>query len=129
MRHSTKSYSDDLRERVVKARLSGKSVPEVAEIFDVSKDCIFRWVARYQETGSYASAKRGGAKKSKIQDMEKFSEFVQANAHCTLKQMKEKWEDELSEMALSRALKKLGITRKKSPRSTANAMKRSVNPS
>lgn len=126
MAHSTKTYSDDLRERVVKSRLSGKGAVEVAEIFDVSKDCVRRWVIRYQETGSYGSAKRGGTKQPKIRDMAKFAEFVQANTHCTLKQMKEKWEDELSEMALSRALKKLGITRKKTPPSTTNATRKSV---
>jgi transposase len=126
MAHSTKSYSDDLRERAVKSRLSGKSALEVARIFDVSKDCVRRWVIRYQETGSYSSAKRGGTKKSKIQDMDRFAEFVQANAYCTLKQMKEKWEDDVSEMALSRALKKLGITRKKSLPSTTNATRKSA---
>jgi transposase len=126
MRHSTKSYSDDLRERVVKARLSGKSASEVAEIFDVSKDCVRRWAIRYQEAGSYSSVKRGGTKKPKIQDMAKFAEFVQANAHCTLKQMQEKWETQVSQMALSRALKKLGITRKKSLISIANVTKRSA---
>lgn len=126
MGHSTKSYSDDLRERVVKSRLSGKSALEVAETFDVSKDCVRRWVIRYQETGSYSSEKRGGTKKSKIQNIAEFAEFAQANAHFTLKQMKEKWEDDVSEMALSRALRKLGMTRKKSPASIANATKQSA---
>jgi transposase len=126
MAHSTKSYSNDLRERVVKARLSGVSVEDVAETFGVSRDCVYRWVALYQESGSAHPKRRGGYKQPKISDMVKFEAFAKAHAHSTLSQMKEKWEGDVSEMSMSRALKRLGWTRKKNTTTTANAMKQSA---
>jgi transposase len=128
MGHSTKSYSDDLRQRVVEARLSGMPVREISAIYDVDDNSVYRWVSHYQSTGSYAAKQRGKGRKPKIVDMEKFEAFAKAHAHCTLKQMQAKWEDEVSEMCLSRTLKKLGWTHKKSKPATANAMKPSEKP-
>lgn len=129
MAHSTKNLSNDLRERVVKARLSGMRVKDIVQQFSVSPSSIQRWVQRYRETGSVDAKKRGGAKSSKITDMAKFESFAKAYAYCTLRQMQAKWEDEVSEMCLSRALKRLGWTRKKSRPTTANATKQNAQPS
>ena len=126
MAHSTKSYSNDLRERVVKARLSGVSVEDVAEMFQVSRDCVYRWVKRHQETGNAYPKRRGGYKEPKITDMVKFEAFAKAHAHSTLTRMKEKWEGDVSEMSMSRTLKRLGWTRKKNTTTTANVTKRSA---
>jgi transposase len=126
MAHSTKSYSEDLRRRVVEARLSGKSEAEISATYQVSHDCVRRWVIQYRETGSFSSKQRGGYKKPKIEDMAKFEAFARAHAHSTLTQMQAHWEEEVSLMCLSRALKRLGWTRKKSSTTTANATKRSV---
>lgn len=126
MAHSTKSYSLDLRKRVVESRLSGGSVSEVSATFQVSRDCVYRWVAHYQATGDVAPKKRGGYKQPKIIDMEKFEAFATAHAYSTLAQMCAKWEGDVSEMCMSRALKRLGWTRKKSKRITANVTKKSV---
>ena len=124
--HSTKSYSDDLRRLVVEARLSGESEAEISATYQVSHDCVRRWVIQYRETGSYSSKQRGGYKKPKILDSAKFEAFAQAHAHSTLAQMQAHWEEEVSLMCLSRALKRLGWTRKKSNTTTANALSRSV---
>jgi len=129
MAHKTKSYSDDLRERVVKARLSGVSVSELVERFSVDDNSVYRWVAQYQKTGNFSPKQRGGYKKSKISDMVKFEAFAKSHAHSTLSQMKEQWAENVSLMCLSRALKRLGWTRKKNKRTTANATKKSVKPS
>ena len=126
MAHSTKSYSNDLRQRVVEARLSGMSADAVAVTFQVSRDCVYRWVAQYHNTGSIAPKQRGGYKQPKITDMEKFEAFAKAHAHSTLTRMKERWEGEVSEMCLSRTLKRLGWTRKKNKPTTANATRSSA---
>jgi transposase len=126
MAHSTKSYSEDLRQRVVEARLSGGSVCGVSERYHVSQDSVRRWTARYEETGSVSASRRGGYRPPKIKDMTKFEAFAKAHAHSTLTQMKEQWEEEVSEMCLSRTLKRLGWTRKKSSTATANATKRNA---
>ncbi len=129
MAHSTSSYSEDLRYRVVKARLSGQAVSEIAKTYQVDDNSVYRWVNRYKKTGSVAAKKRGGGRPSKIRDIAKFEAFAKAHAYCTLKQMQAKWEDDVSEMCLSRALKRLGWTRKKSRLTTANATKLSEKPS
>jgi len=113
MAHSTKSYSEDLRLRVVKARLGGKSVSEVVALYEVDDNSVYRWVARYEATGSVAARHRGGGRKPKIEDMVKFEAFARTHAHSTLKQMQAHWEEEVSLMCLSRALTRLGWTRKK----------------
>ena len=126
MAHSTKSYSEDLRKRVVEARLSGRSVAEIAKLYQVDDNSVYRWVAHYKETGSHKPKKRGTGRKPKIQDMEKFEAFAKAHAYSTLAQMCAKWEDEVSEMCMSRALKRLGWTRKKSKRTIVNAIRKNV---
>jgi transposase len=126
MRHSTKSYSDDLRQRVVDARLSGMSVAEVSRRFQVSGDSVNRWVKKHATQGSVAPKQRGGYRPAKIHDMEKFEAFAKAHAHSTLARMRAQWEGEVSEMCLSRALKRLGWTRKKNRRATANATSKSA---
>jgi transposase len=126
MRHSTKSYSDDLRQRVVDARLSGMLAVEVARLFQVSRDSVNRWVKQHATEGRVAPKRRGGYRPAKIADMAKFEAFAKAHAHSTLARMKAQWEGEVSQMCLSRALKRLGWTRKKNRRTTANATKKSA---
>lgn len=55
-----KTYSLDLRERVVAQVLTGKQVRAVAKTFDVSVSSAVKWSQRYRETGSAAPGKRGG---------------------------------------------------------------------
>jgi transposase len=126
MAHSTKSYGVDLRQRVVDARLSGMTVDDVSTTFQVSKDSVYRWVKQHKNAGSVLPKQRGGYKKPKITDMDKFEAFAKAHAHSTLTRMKEQWEGEVSEMCLSRTLKRLGWTRKKNKRTTANATRKSA---
>ncbi len=121
-----KSYSDDLRERVVSSRLKGMSVSEASEVYGIHRNCVYRWTARHASTGSVSAYMRGGRKKGKIQDMEKFLKFAEAHAHSTLKQMASAWEDEVSEMTMSRTLRKIGWSRKKRLIVTSNAMSQSI---
>lgn len=58
-----RAYSDDLRERVASAVLSGRSVREVAATFDVSVASAVRWSQRLRETGCAGSRRMGGYKK------------------------------------------------------------------
>ena len=50
----SKSYSCDLRERVVEAVESGASRHEAADRFEISVSSAVRWVQRWKETGSCA---------------------------------------------------------------------------
>jgi transposase len=118
-----KSYDEDLRVRVIAARRSGMEVEEVSKLFSVSRDCVYRWTARHDETGETKARGRGGRKKSKITDEEKFRKFAEAHTYSTLEQMRMSMEEEVSIMTISRMLRKLGITRKKRPMAILKEMK------
>ena len=53
-------YSLDLRERVVAAVESGRSVRDVASSFGVSVSSVVKWSQRYRATGSAAALPMGG---------------------------------------------------------------------
>jgi transposase len=108
----TKSLSEDLRKRVVKARLSGESVKDVAVRFGVGRDCVYRWFALYKATGTVKPRQRGGYRPAKIQDLEKFRKFAEAHRGSLLSEMAAAWGG-VSEMCISRALKRIGWSRKK----------------
>src|SRR3979409_1784163 len=55
-----KPYSQDLRERVVRAVEAGASCHEAAAAFEVGVSSAIRWVARWRETGSVAAKPMGG---------------------------------------------------------------------
>ena len=55
----TRSYSLDLRERVVAAVAAGGTCRQVAERFQVSVASVVKWSQRYRATGSVAAKKRG----------------------------------------------------------------------
>ncbi|CDM96798.1 transposase (fragment) [Limnospira indica PCC 8005] len=48
--------------------------------------------------------------------MQKFKAFAQEHGHKTSAQMAELWDDDISPRTISRALKKIGFTRKKNLR-------------
>lgn len=56
-----KSYSTDLRERVVEAVEAGASRHEAAERFEISPSSAVRWLQRWNKTGSCAPKPRGGS--------------------------------------------------------------------
>src|SRR5258708_35670549 len=56
-----KSYSGDLRERVIEAVAGGASRREAGERFEISASSSIRWLQRWHETGSAAPKPRGGS--------------------------------------------------------------------
>jgi transposase len=56
-----RSYSGDLRERVIEAVESGASRRETAERFEVSVSSAIKWVQRWHESKSAAPKPRGGS--------------------------------------------------------------------
>ncbi len=55
-----KPYSQDLRERVVRAVEAGTSCHEAAAIFEVSPSSAIKWVARWRRSGLVAAKPMGG---------------------------------------------------------------------
>jgi transposase len=56
-----KSYSGDLRERVIEAVAAGASRREAAERFEISPSSAVRWIQCWCETGRSAPKPRGGS--------------------------------------------------------------------
>jgi len=107
-----KSYSEDLRLRVLESYRSGTSAKEIASLYRISVSCVYRWDAIERMTGALRPLYKAGDR-SVITDDTKFLAFMELHAHSTLAQMADAWDGEVSVFVLSRKLKKLGITRKK----------------
>lgn len=124
-----KAISEDLRKRALRAYRCGKAASVVAADFAVCERSIYRWDKQEKATGSLASGHARSGRKSKIVIDKRFEEFAQATAHQTLQQMAEHWQqlaadhEQVSRMAMCRAVKKLGWTRKKRRTATKSATK------
>ena len=57
-----KTYSQDLRERMVQGVLAGQSRREVARMFDVSASCMIKLMQRVDATSNCLPRKFGGHK-------------------------------------------------------------------
>jgi transposase len=110
-------YSLDLRQKVIAAVERGMTIAEAARVFDVSRNTIYQWRKRQSATGDL---KAGSGYQHgwghKIKDLEQFRDFVLANGEKTQAEMAQAWPLKLSNSTVSRALKKIGFTRKKNLR-------------
>ena len=125
-----KPIGEDLRLRVLKMYRGGKTAAAVAEHFDVCARSVYRWDALEKKQGTLASGHSRSGRKSKIAVDERFEEFAKATAYKTLQAMADHWnqmaEEQVSQMAMCRAVKKLGYTRKKRRIVTKNVTKKSA---
>lgn len=85
----TAPISDDLRERVVAALLSGESVRPVAIRFEVAASSVVKWSQRHRKTGSVHPGKMGGHRKRILEPHRDFiAEQLIQNPHLTLHGLK-----------------------------------------
>ncbi len=119
-----KAYSYDLRQKVINAiQLDSMKKSEAAQVFGISRNTINLWLQRQEVTGDYqAKTTRPHQTHSKITDWDKFAEFAQQHGDKTQKQMAQLWEAPISDRTISRALQKLGLSRKKRRMAIANGM-------
>ena len=117
-------YSYDLRAKVMKAiEEDGMTKTEASQVFRMSRNTINLWFQRKAETGDYqAKPYEPPGSNHRIKDWEEFRKFAQEHADKTQKQMAQLWEGEMSQRTISRALKKIGLTRKKRRMATENEM-------
>ena len=113
-----KAYSEDLRERVVGAVARAVPRAEVVSTFAVSLATIERWVRRQRETGSLTARRPPGAVVSKTVGLQTaLPERLAAHADATLAEHCSWWREmsghEVSTATMSRAITRLGWTRKK----------------
>jgi transposase len=113
-----KSYSLDLRERVVAGRRQGQSAEELAKRFGICKRSVERYWERQQQVGSVEAKQRGGYRRSRLVGHEEtLRGWIQAQADLTLEQLQERLRVELgielSVSALWYGLDRLGLSFKK----------------
>ena len=117
------TYSDDLRERVVRACDEKRGTrKEIAELFGVSTAWIRRLLQRRRETGDFSARQRGGRKLPKFcgEKLRALETLLREHPDATLQELLDRSGVDASIMAVHRALERLGCRRKKnrsSPRS------------
>ena len=109
-----RAYSQDLREKVIAAIDRGVPKSEVITMFKVSRDSLDHWLKRRADTGS-CQATQGYQQghSHRIVDWQAFRAFVQVQGDKTQAEMAELWHQSVSERTISRALARIGFTRKK----------------
>jgi transposase len=118
------AYSIDLREKVIAAIDRGEKKSQVSRMFNISRDTIDRWLNRRDLTGSIQAVQGYQSGHSqRIKDWEEFRGFAQRYGDKTQAEMAQLWQGEMSERTMSRALARIGSTRKKRPMATENGMK------
>ena len=120
-----KAYSYDFRQKVMQAiELDGYKKSEVSEMFNISRNTINLWCQRKVATGDVQAKPRAqGSPQQKITDWEKFQAFAKEHNDKTQVEMAALWEGDVSDRTISRALARIGLTRKKRLTGIENGMK------
>jgi len=104
--------------------LGGRKSTFARGLFNISRNTINLWCQRKAETGDVKPKPRQTSlQNGKISDWDKFRAFVKEHGDKTQSEMAQLWDGEISQRTLSRALQKIGHTRKKKHTGTANGMK------
>jgi transposase len=111
-----KSYSVDLRMRVLGALDGGLSKMQAHRSYNISRSTIDDWLCLREKTGGVQVIPSRAGRKG-LHRQAAFAEFASRHQHSTLEQMRSAWHEEkqqkMSLMAFSRALRAIGYTRKK----------------
>jgi len=125
-----KTYSVDLRERVVSSVESGEcNIPAAARRYKVSEPSIERWLARKRRTGTCAPLPHAGGPARKLAGAEAvIRAAVKAQPDATLQELCERVEKETKIKSdpsmMYRELVRLKLPRKKSRSTPANGTRR-----
>lgn len=114
-----KTYSHDLRERVVRACDEGRGTrPQIADLFGVSTAWIRRLLQRRRETGSFAARPHAGgpARKMTPDRCDRLAALVSEQPDATLAELRDRLGAAVHRSTVGRALARLGLpVKKKSP--------------
>jgi transposase len=109
----SKAYSTELRARALLAVASGEKIGKTAKLFGISERTLFIWRKQQEKSGKISAIKhyqRGYG--HKIQDLDKFRDFVIKNPGLTTKEMALMLGN-ISASSIKRYLKKINFSRKK----------------
>lgn len=109
-----RAYSVDLREKALQAVTSGRSVAEVAALFGVSQESVYRWRAQQAATGSVTPGTATGRPRTLSPDQEaELVARVSERPDATLAELCAASPVPVSAPTMSRTLSRLGLRRKK----------------
>src|SRR3954467_9687869 len=109
-------YSQDLRQRIVDTVQRGEeTIHQVAERFLVSVSFVTRLLQLHRSSGSVEPRPHGGGNPSVLtpEDLERLRELIRERPDATLRECAAHLGSSCSLMTISRALKELGLPRKK----------------
>jgi transposase len=113
------AYSQDLRQRVIDTVERGEgSLRQIARRFLVSLSFVTRLLRHHRETGSVEPKPHRGGRPPALgpADLERLRQLNREQPDATLEELRQRLGVACSLMAISRALRKLKITRKKKDR-------------
>jgi len=115
---STKSYSIDLRKKVIAARANGHGVEETARIFGISRRTVWSYWRAHRLRGSVEAKPRGGYRKSRLAPYLKgLRRWIAQTNDITLLEMQVRIKEEygffISVTALWHQVDRLGLSYKK----------------
>jgi transposase len=85
------AYSQDLRDRVLRAVERGERPTDIAERFEVSRVWVYQVADRFKTTGRRASLQVGGYRRSKIAHLEPtIRDWLKAEPDLTLLELSER---------------------------------------
>jgi transposase len=111
-----KAYSQDLRERVVRAcDEGGHTRQQIAELFGVSTSWIRRLLQRRRTTGSFAPRPHAGGPAPKMDDARRgrLVALAAQQPDATLEELRDRLGAPVHPSTICRALARLGLTVKK----------------
>src|SRR4051812_26852950 len=109
-------YSQDLRQRVLDTvRRREGSLRQIARRFLVSISFVTRLLRTHRDTGALEPKPHGGGNPAVLtpEDLERLRELIRQQPDATLEECRQRLGVSCSLMAISRALRKLGLPRKK----------------
>lgn len=126
-----KSYSNDLRRRIVAAYETGDySQDEIAELFGVCQKTVSNFVRRKDETGSPDRLPRGGGRQPQLNERvrQSIAQKVKENSHARLADLcqlvDQQFNKKVSQSTMCRVLEALGLPRKKRRSTQASATRK-----
>lgn len=120
-----RAYSQDLRDRVIGAALSGASARQSAARFGVGEATAIVWVRRAREGGGHGARKQGQPRRSKLDPHRDYLlELIAQTPDLTISELLERLLAEhglrASRATLWTFLDRCGLTFKKSPPTRAS---------
>jgi len=113
--------SEDLRERVVRLYRQGAATyDDVAELLDIGRASVSRFLRMHREQGSVAPKPATGGPRERLDQaaIKQLVTLVESHPDLTLEALTARWSEQHADKAVSastigRALKRAGITLKK----------------